>query len=514
VIVDVVVAGYGAAGMAAAITAHDAGCEVLVLEKMPEDLAGGNTRVSGNVWFNPTDADLAKEYLRGLAGDYAIPEPLVECWATEVSGTTAWIEQRLAEAGADVERDDRDPVKGAFVPGLTPYAGSQRSRGVGEEIDEDAFEFGDLPGHECDDGFHHLGPQTGYARLWHLLRASLAARAIPVQFDARAVELVQASVGTVEGVVVERHGTRETILARRGTVLATGGFENDQELIRHHLRLPAALPWGSPGNTGDGLRLAQNAGAGLVHMHNFAGVMGLGVPELGCGMAGVPKGPGFLLVGRDARRFVDESLQDRHGKAMLHGRYEPFPAQMMFTIFDEATRLAGPIVVPFEQHNSGWPKAIRRYEWSHDNAAEIQRGWIQTGDTPAGLARKLGLDPAALQATVERYNAACAAGTDPEHGRPAEDLVPLGDGPIYGYAWGPVIMYTCGGPRKDEHARVLDPDGFPIRGLYCAGEISSTYSWAMAGGQMISDALAFGRVAGRSVAFGVPPDSTRASNVA
>lgn len=500
---DVVVVGFGAAGMSAAVTAHDAGCDVVILEKTSAELAGGNTRASGNVWFNPTDRGLAERYLRALAGDHRIPDALIERWATEVSGNTAWVAARLTEAGDAVERDARDPLSGPPALGLTPYAAAQRSR---VEDDSDvAYEFPDLPGHECDDGFHHLGPDVGHQRLWLLLKAAVAARAIPVRYDTRAVGLVQGRAGgPVEGVVVERDGVRETLPARRGVVLASGGFENDQEMVRNHLRLPGALPWGSPANTGDGHRLAQKAGAGLTHMHNFAGVHGVAVPEWGCGMFGVPKGPGFVLVGADGRRFVDESIQDRHGKALLHGRYEPFPAQAMFTIFDEATRLAGPLVVPFAQHSSGWPKAILGYEWSADNGAEVARGWIRSAPTVAELGSLLGLDGDVLSETVARWNAACAAGADEQFGRPAGLQAALRAGPFYGYAWGPIVMYTCGGPRKDEKARVLDPDGAPIPRLWCAGEISSTYPWAMGGGQMIGDALAFGRIAGRSAAAEPP----------
>jgi hypothetical protein len=135
-------------------------------------------------------------------------------------------------------------------------------------------------------------------------------------------------------------------------------------MIRTYLRIPGALPWGSPENTGDGILLAQSVGADLVNMHNFAGVMGLAVHGLGRGMAGVPKDTGFILVGPDGRRFMNESINDRQGKARLRGEYALSPSQRMFTIFDERTRLAGPIVVPFERHGSGCAKTIDRFVWS------------------------------------------------------------------------------------------------------------------------------------------------------
>jgi succinate dehydrogenase/fumarate reductase flavoprotein subunit len=495
---DVVVVGFGAAGMAAAITAHDEGCDVVILEKLPAESAGGNSRVSGNVWFNPLDSEAAKTYLRALSGDYPVAEAIIEVWASEVSTTTEWVEARLAEVGESVQRDDRDPYQGPLYANLTTYAESQRAR-VGEKLAEPAHEFPDLAGHECDDGFHHLGPQTGYSRLWNLLVAAIQSRGIAIHYGTRATALCREAPGGVTGVIADTPDGAMTFHARGGTILATGGFENNQDMIRTYLRIPGALPWGSPENTGDGILLAQSVGADLVNMHNFAGVMGLAVHELGRGMAGVPKDTSFILVGPDGRRFMNESINDRHGKARLRGEYVLHPSQRMFTIFDERTRLAGPIVVPFERHGSGWAKTIDRFVWSPDNSAEVARGWIRRGDTPRDLAQQLGLEADELEETVTTFNRSVSSGVDLDFGRPLSGVGPL-EPPFYGYPWGPVVMYTCGGPRKDEAARVIDTQGRPVPRLYCAGEISATNSWGMSGGQMISDALAFGRVAGRSAA--------------
>src|ERR1700712_5557591 len=94
---DVIVLGLGAAGIAAAITAHDAGADVLVLEKMPQEKSGGNSRVSGQVWFNAEKVDRAKVYLRALSFEYELPEPLVAAWAEETSPTSEWIQDRANE---------------------------------------------------------------------------------------------------------------------------------------------------------------------------------------------------------------------------------------------------------------------------------------------------------------------------------------------------------------------------------------------------------------------------------
>ena len=112
----------------------------------------------------------------------------------------------------------------------------------------------------------------------------------------------------------------------------------------------------------------------------------------------------------------------------------------------------------------------------------------------------MGLPPEQLRQTIDDYNAACAAGVDEAEGRPAWTLVPLDKPPYYGVSWEYTIMYTCGGPRRDERAQILHVRGEPIRNLYGAGEMSSTYSRLNDAGMMIADALAFGRIAGANAA--------------
>jgi succinate dehydrogenase/fumarate reductase flavoprotein subunit len=135
------------------------------------------------------------------------------------------------------------------------------------------------------------------------------------------------------------------------------------------------------------------------------------------------------------------------------------------------------------------------YRWSPDNSVEIERGWIVRADTPEELAERLGLPAEAVAESLRKYNAACAASEDTRFGRPADSLQPVAEPPFYAYRSGPMLAWTNGGPRRDEHARVLRPDGEPIPGLYAAGTASSTYSWGKDGGFHIADALLFGRIA-------------------
>ena len=88
---DVVILGFGAAGAVSAITAHDAGAKVLILEKAPEEHEGGNSRVSGNLTFSPTDVEKAVVYMRECCGPYKVPEDIIRVWAEEMNKNWDWV---------------------------------------------------------------------------------------------------------------------------------------------------------------------------------------------------------------------------------------------------------------------------------------------------------------------------------------------------------------------------------------------------------------------------------------
>src|SRR5690606_10226645 len=105
-----------------------------------------------------------------------------------------------------------------------------------------------------------------------------------------------------------------------------------------------------------------------------------------------------------------------------------------------------------------------------------ERGWIRRADTVEELARTIGLNPAALQASIERWNAGCTSGRDDELGRTLM-LAPFGDGPYYAIELSPSMLNTQGGPRRNAKAQVVRPDDTPIPRLYSAGELGSIYSY-------------------------------------
>ncbi|MEC7398167.1 MAG: FAD-binding protein, partial [Pseudomonadota bacterium] len=170
----------------------------------------------------------------------------------------------------------------------------------------------------------------------------------------------------------------------------------------------------------------------------------------------------------------------------------------MHLIFDQSHMSAGPI---YDSHPShGWTQIVVQYDWSEDNNAELEKGWITKGDTIPDLAIKIGLDPSALDATVARWNADAASGEDTEFGRTLM-LKPLSTkGPYYAVELSPSMLNTQGGPRRNEKAEIVKPDGTPIPRLYSAGELGSIYSYLYQGTGNIGECLAFGRIAGREAA--------------
>ena len=210
----------------------------------------------------------------------------------------------------------------------------------------------------------------------------------------------------------------------------------------------------------------------------------------------------MIVVGPDARRFVDEKYKTRHGKVPVNGRWLPLSTPCpMYLIFDHTLFTAGPL---YDKHPShGWTQIIERYDWSEDNSAELAKGWIKTDDSLASLAALVGLDPATLEATVSRWNRFCDAKHDADFGRTLM-LAPILDGPFYAVELSPSMLNTQGGPRRNEKAQIVRPDGTPIPRLYSAGELGSIYSYLYQGTGNIGECLAFGRVSGRNAAAEAP----------
>lgn len=473
---DVVIIGYGGAGVAAAVTAHDLGAKVLILEKAPEGHHGGNTRIAAQGYLNTSDAAEAAAYLEALCGPYKVPDAMIQTWAREMCLNNDW----MRSLGGDPQEHQHQP---------------------------EGIEYPELPGAFSVHKFHD-GPTYGYTFTWQRLESFVTERQIAVAYEAPARELIQdGTTREIIGVRAERAGKPFFVRARRAVILTCGGFENNQEMIRNYLPgVARCYPSGTPYNEGDGVSMAQAVGADLWHMNNYAGPsMALKVPDFPATLSiqalhfSKEYPGGMIIVGPDGRRFYDEKFKHRHGKVPINGIWSPMQVPMpMYMVFDAEMMGAAPLYN--KNPNRGWVPVMEKYDWSDDNSAELAKGWIKQAATLADLARAVGLDPAALTATVERWNAQVRAGADADFGRRLMLNPFAATGPYYAMELSPSMINTQGGPRRNEDARVLKPDGTPIPRLYSAGELGSIYSYLYQGTGNIGECLAFGRIAGKNAA--------------
>lgn len=480
---DVVIAGFGLAASCAAIEAHDLDpdADILILEKMPEQFVGGNSRVAGQSLLISQNAEALVEYQRAMSRSNPIPEDMLQEWAQRMVKLEPWIEARAAEVGS------------TYLHG-TGFT----SRAVVLEFSE----FG------AAEAVHHTATILPLpSGVWLTFKANVDKRPIRSAFNARVVDLIQ-DPDTLEvfGLVIEKDGERRNIKARRGVVMSTGGFENNLDMQKNYFGLSRAYPLGTPGNTGDGLKILQKAGADMWHLRNQGQSGGIW--------------PGFSFPGHDTvflrqlffqsfswidvaednRRFVNETseLQLTHYKEKIRGEWVDTAHHRvgrMHMIFDDVTRAYNCLATTIMT----WNTVVEAYPWSEDNKAEIAQGWIVQADSIEELAIRIGRDPQELAATVNGYNAACAAGKDPEYGRSEATLQPITQGPFYAIELVPAIVCTGGGARRNIESEVLDHQHKPIPRLYEAGELGSMFSNLYQNGSYLTEAMISGRAAGKNV---------------
>jgi 3-oxosteroid 1-dehydrogenase len=301
----------------------------------------------------------------------------------------------------------------------------------------------------------------------------------------------------VVGVRCEREGADLFIGCRKGVVLACGGFEWNAELVRSYIGYPVQ-PLSPGGNVGDGLVMAIETGAEVANMGSFWGQPAMFDPEVTRDGEMVPQfewargEPSSLIVNQSGRRFANEAMP-----------YNDFPKA--FGIYD-------PTTATFPNHPPGWKIFDQKVRDSARVLSMLPGGptpeWVPVADTISDLAGKIGLDPAALSATVDQFNANAKRGDDPEFDRTKVGLMgpgrvaPLDTPPYYAVVIHPGALGTNGGPRLTADAQVRRQRGGVVPGLYAAGNTAaSAFGWAYpGGGATIGQGLVFGYRAGRHIA--------------
>ena len=489
---DVIVVGFGYAGAIAAIEAHDAGAAVLLLEKQPDP--GGISVCSAGGLRIAKSAEAAFAYLARTNGGTA-PEPVLRSLAEGMTGLADYVRGLAASTGAAVGVRDHDanyPLRGYDTFGFV-------------YVD-------DIPGFDAARDFPWVRGSPDGARLFKVVLEEVRRRGrITVRLSAPVERLCRGRDG-IEGVVV---GGR-AIAARRGVVLACGGFEGDAEMQRQFWQVKPVLSAAIRSNTGDGIRMAQEIGAGLWHMWHFHGSYGFRHPDpsypFGIRLKRLPDwvpGKGlrdnvtmtWILVDRGGKRFMNEYepyMQDTGHRPFetFDPAIQDYPRIPSVLIVDAEGRKRYPLTAP------AWHDAAVAERYRGLTGAALDEVILTRADSLTELARAFDLDPVKLAATVSDWNASCAAGQDVRFGRPPGSMLPLRTPPFYGAKVWPVVSNTQGGPVHDEEQRVHDAFGRPIPGLYAAGECGSVFGHLYMSGGNLAECFIGGRIAGRGAAAG------------
>ncbi len=460
--VDVVVVGLGIAGTCAALGATEAGASVLAVERAVA--AGGTSGLSGGLIYlgggTPVQeacgyTDTAENMERFL---------LAACGPnTDATKVHAYCEGSVAHYHWLV--DHGVPFKGQFndEPNREPFDDS----GLVFSGGEDSWPFIDIAD-PVPRGHHPQFPDTAGGFLMDRLGEARAKTSVRTETDARVDRLIVDRDGAVAGVAILHDGETRAVRARRGVVLAAGGFIFNEPMLGHYcppaLRPNAAWRVGQPNDDGRAIRLGQGVGAALRNMHAVECALPIGPPHR------LARG---LLVNARGERFVNEDTYT--GRIGMRALLEQ-DGEIYLIVSEEI----------FEVNFVGM-----RLQWA--------------AETPEELARDIGLPEAALAKTVAEYNRHAADGRDPQWHKTAPFVTPL-RAPL-----GAVDLrvdrnaiyapFTLGGLATDADGAVLDATESPIPGLFAAGR---TTAGIAAGGYVsgisLGDGSFFGRRAGINAA--------------
>jgi len=517
---DVLIIGSGAGGLSTAITAKKGGLDVVVIEK--EEFFGGTTAFSGGVLWVPGNPhavkagiqdtrEAARTYLKNETGNY-FDEAAIDAFLDAGPRMLEFFERETEVKFVLSGYPDYHPdVEGGAQIGRSVTAAPFDARRLGKEIarlrpplatitfigmmfnssNEDLKHFFKatrslksaiyvgkrLANHLKDLALYRRGVQITSG---NALTARLAKTAfdlgIPIRTKTAARELVAVD-GAIRGVVVEDATGIRTITARRAVVLACGGFPHDIDRITkaypHVARGGQHLSPTPVGNTGDGIKMAEAAGATFeIRFPNAAAWMPVSRIPMKGGQVGVfphlvdRYKPGIIAVNRQGRRFTNESNSYHDtGAAMIRdGEAVAWLICSHATIRKYGLGYAKPAPVPIQLYTNN--------------------GYLQTSRTLAGLAQATGIDAQGLAETVRGYNAGAAKGEDPAFGRgstafnrflgdpdhkPNPNVGPIGDGPYYALKLVMGDLGTFDGLATDTLGRVLGSKSAPIPGLYAVG---------------------------------------------
>lgn len=551
---DLVVVGSGAAGLSAAVTSAYQGLEVAVVEKS-ETLGGATAWSGGWMWtpLNPLakaagideDPETVRTYLRHELGERYDPAK-IDAFLDAAPRMVAFFHEKTAlrfadgNAIADIHGDTPGAGTGGRSVIAAPFDARELDRrtlsklrttmpetaflGMPIQAGPDLMAFLTVTRsfksflHVTKRFTRHLYDLARYGRAMQLVNGVALTGRLAKSADDLGVETRVSSPAKrlikegerVTGVVVKTRDGEVTLNARRGVVLAAGGFPWDIERRRELFpRTPTGeehWPLPPPSASGDGLRLGESAGGEVdTSLYSPVAWAPVSLVPYRDGRAGhfphiIDRGkPGLIGVLSNGRRFVNEA-----------GGYYDYVDAMVKTVPEGEEVCSWLVCTHRFQRRYGIgitrPAPLPFKHW-------IKKGYLKRGRTLAELAQECGIDPDGLEKTVAAYNEHARHGEDPEFGRgatpynrkngdpshgPNPCVAPLDQGPFYAVKVVPGCFGTFAGLKTNEHAQVLDGDGTPIPGLYAAGTDMASImgGYYPAGGINLGPAMTFGHIAG------------------
>ncbi|HTG01368.1 MAG TPA: flavocytochrome c [Nitrospirota bacterium] len=438
---DIVVIGAGATGLTAAITAHDKGAKVIVLEKMP--ITGGNSQLAAG-GMNAAETRFQKE--KGI------------------KDTVDLMYDDTMKGGKNI--NDAELVKilsrnsAASVDWLTA-------------LGADLSDVGRMGGASVNRTHRPSGGAAVGAHITQVLKKNADDRKIDIRVNSRVVKIIEDGKGRVTGVLVDGKHSRLYRIDAKAVIISAGGFSANPERVAYYQPSYKGMTTSNqPGATGDGMDLGAAAGGYLIDMKEIQIH-----PTVAAGsrilITEAVRGNGAVLVNHEGSRFVNElTTRDAASAAILAQT-----GKSAYLVFDEGIR-----------------KSLKQID------GYFHLGLVVSGNTIAELAEKIKVPASQLEATINAYNKAYDEKNDSVFKRP--DLPrPIRTPGFHAIEVLPGVHYTMGGLKINADSQVIAKDGKPIPGLFAAGEgTGGVHGANRLGGNSISQTITFGRIAGENAA--------------
>ena len=453
---DVVVIGAGASGLPAAIAAYEGGASVCLLQK--ESTATSQ----GSVSFILDEERTNEAGKIGLLYDlrkwcnYRSNFELNRAWADNCSEAMSWFVEKLTESG-QVEGQDFN----IFPEGEYHYEGG-----------------GEAYGKLCMCTNSYTGAITTLGEYFK--------DKFTMHFKTPAIQLIKEGEKVVGVYAQKEDGSILKVNASKGVVMATGDYQNNEAMVQKYLPDAAIFDKKQFGRTGDGHLMGMMAGGKMqnightkmIHTKNWGGCSTL--------MKSLP----FMAVNKNGVRFTAEDIPYDLRNNFVKNQ----PDLCWLSIFD----------ANYQEQYAAMGYSARDISTPEQIAESGESKGAFVADTLEELAEKMGIDPAALVSSVERYNELCEQGFDLDFGKPAQYMAPIQQAPFYGLHYEYAVSAITSGLVVDKDARVLDENGQPIEGFYAVGNCSGPFYGSVdypldIPGLSISRAITLGYVVGKTL---------------